>query len=81
MGTEVGIFWMIVLIIAAIVFISGTLLFGSWILTGSFVGFPFAIHELTKSWNKIDTSDKIKYICLILIGVFGCIYAIVYLCL
>ena len=79
MGTEVGIFFAIVLILAFFALISGILLLGGWILFGSAIGFPAAVRELSRNWKKMTGSDKIKYICLILIGVFACLYAILYI--
>lgn len=81
MGTEVGIFGMIVLIIVVAVFLLRIILIGAGLFIGSVIGFPFAISELTKNWKKMDKSEKISYICMIVIGICIVIDILSHFCL
>ena len=80
MGTEVGIFFAIVLGIIALVFLLRILLLGVGLFFGSVFGLPVFIKDLSKNWKKMSASDKIKYICLTLIGISIIIEILLHFC-
>ena len=80
MGTEVGIFFMIVLGIVLLVLLLRVLLLGAGLFFGSVFGLPVFIKDLSKNWKKMSASDKISHISLIVIGIYIIIEILTRLC-